>query len=339
MSGPDRTGGISGPGLAGLALGAVAAVALGTAKGVAVNDRRRTGRSKVDAQQMPQAPSDVSHRMLTTIDGAQIHVMTSGQPQRMAPSVVLLHGVTLSAEVWHRSMAELGRDHHVVALDWRGHGRSTAGSDGYGLPLLARDLATALEQLDVRDAVVVGHSMGGMALMHFCADHRSVLNERVCALLFLSTAVSDVGLAAVPSALRGALNGLIGRGPLARRASWTLPGDLGYTMVRVTFGERPDPAWVEEARHIVSEMDPNATAASFVPLLSHDARASFDGLMIPVLVVVGTKDRLTPPAQARRLASLIKGARLVVLDGPGHMIMLERQTEFARLVRSLSRPV
>ncbi len=337
MSNGTYNEGVGPIGVAGLVLGAVTAVALGAAKGVAVNDRRRTGLSKSEATRFPSEPLGTHHRTLRMIDGAQIHVMSCGRPKGESQTVVLLHGVTLSSRVWHRSMADLGVDHHVVALDWRGHGLSTAGADGFGLQVLARDLASVLDQLELHDAVVVGHSMGGMALMRFCADHRATLNSRVRALMFLSTAAGEVGLAAVPAVVRGGVNGLLAHRPLAKRASWTLPGDAGYAMVRVTFGEQPDPSWVEETRDIVGEMDPDATAASFVPLLAHDASHAFVDLTVPVTVVVGTKDRLTPPKQARRIASLIPQARLVVMDGPGHMVMLERQAEFTALVRQLSR--
>ncbi len=336
MSDGQNNEGLGAFGIAGLVIGAATAIALGTAKGVAVNDRRRTGRSKSEATEFPIEPTGTQHRTLRMIDGAQIHVMSCGRPPVESPTVVLLHGVTLSSRVWHRSMADLGRDHHVVALDWRGHGRSTAGTEGFGLELLARDLASVLDQLDIRKAVIVGHSMGGMALMRFCADHRPTLNDRIRALIFLSTAAGEVGLATVPAFVRGAARGLLAQRPLAKRASWTLPGDAGYSMVRVTFGERPDPSWVEETRDIVGEMDSEATAASFVPLLAHDASTAFIDLTVPVTVVVGTKDRLTPPSQARRIASLVPHARLVVLDGPGHMVMLERQAEFTALVRSLT---
>jgi pimeloyl-ACP methyl ester carboxylesterase len=340
VSETQPNGGLGVPSIVGLVLGAAAAAALGAAKGVAVNDRRRSGRSKSESQALPPEPHGTQHRTLRMTDGAQIHVMTCGLPpsqvRRGTPTVVLLHGVTLSGRVWHRSMAELGRDHNVVVPDWRGHGRSIAGSDGFGLDLLASDLASILEQLDLRDCVIVGHSMGGMALMHLCGNHRSVLDARVRALMFLSTAAGEVGVATLPAAVRGAVRGVLSQRPLARRASWTLPGDAGYAMVRVTFGERPDPVWVEEARDIVGEMDPEATAASFVPLLSHNATSALAGLTLPVMVVVGTKDRLTPPAQARRIVALVPNARLVVLDGPGHMVMLERQAEFVSLVRSLT---
>jgi pimeloyl-ACP methyl ester carboxylesterase len=327
-------------GIAGAALAVVSATALGVAKGIAMNDRRRDGRSKkqllLDAGDTDI--TDADHHQLTMADGANIHVVSRGSGRTKSaqdPVLVLLHGVTLSSKIWKYTFDALGHDFHVVAPDWRGHGRSVAGSDGFGLEQLASDLSEILTQLDLRQCVIVGHSMGGMALMQFCGLHQAVLDERVKALMFLSTAAGDIGMATVPAALRGGVRSILGATPIARRASWTLPGDLGYTMVRATFGERPDPEWVEETRAIVAEMDSDATAASFVPLLSHDATNVLPQLQLPVMVVVGTEDRLTPPSQAKRIASLVPGAELVTLDGPGHMIMMERQTRLHQLLRQL----
>jgi non-heme chloroperoxidase len=325
-------------GVGGAVLGGLAAGVLAIAKGIAMNDRRRSGTTKQQALSAVgwADPSDAQHRQLTMRDGSSIHVVERTGSKNEA-TIVLLHGVTLSARVWHQALDDLGNDFRTIALDWRGHGRSVAGADGYGLGLLAGDLAEVLQQLDVHDCVIVGHSMGGMALMQFCGLHPSVLQQRVKALMFLSTASNDVGVASVPAFVRSTVRRIAGIEALAKRASWTAPGDVGYSMVRVTFGEKPDPKWVEQTRDIVADMDPAATAASVVPLLGHDATATLKQLTLPVMVVVGTDDRMTPPKQSRRTADLIPGAKLVVMDGPGHMLMLERQAEFHQLVRELAR--
>ncbi len=77
----------------------------------------------------------------------------------------------------------------------RGHGLSNPGTEGIGRLRAADDLATLLEQLDLRDAIVMGHSMGGMILGEFCRHHHDVLDERVAGLVFMSTAVSELAAA------------------------------------------------------------------------------------------------------------------------------------------------
>ena len=64
--------------------------------------------------------------------------------------------------MWAPQFHQLTDRYRVIAVDLRGHGESAVGSDGLGISRLADDLATLLTALDLRDAVVVGHSMGGM---------------------------------------------------------------------------------------------------------------------------------------------------------------------------------
>jgi pimeloyl-ACP methyl ester carboxylesterase len=322
--------------ITGALLTAAAAAGLATAKGVAVTDRRRTGITRRQALVAAGLtdPSDARQHTLVLADGTSLHVVERG-PVDGTP-LVLLHGVTLSTRIWHRTFDDLGDRFRVIALDWRGHGTSTVGRQGYGLPVLADDLAEVLDRLDLRGALVVGHSMGGMALMQFCGDHRDVLDERVAGLVFLSTASCNVAGGSLPGFVRSMVEHVIRLPGVAGRSSWTAPGDLGYAMVRFTFGERPSPTWVEQIRHITSHTDPESAAQSVVALLSHDAREMLPHVTTPSVVVAGTKDRLTPPSAARLTASLLPDAELVILPGAGHLVMLERQEAFQKLLVQLA---
>lgn len=101
--------------------------------------------------------------------------------------LVLLHGITLRADVWAPQFHQLADRYRVIAVDLRGHGTSKAGTAGYGIGRLADDLAALLIGLDLHHAVVVGRSMGGMTVMQFCGAHPDVLAERVDGLVFVAT--------------------------------------------------------------------------------------------------------------------------------------------------------
>ena len=94
-------------------------------------------------------------------DGGRIEVFESGH----GPAIVLLHGMGLSADIWARQFPTLSEGHRVIAWNQRGCGASTAGTEGYGLDRLVDDLMAVLEALDVRDAVLVGHSVAGMVVV------------------------------------------------------------------------------------------------------------------------------------------------------------------------------
>jgi pimeloyl-ACP methyl ester carboxylesterase len=321
-----------------LAMGAGLATAAGAAA-VAVSSRSAAKhRSLVDDRAGDAAAFDldalgVTRHTIATHDGGELLVVEKGPTD--ARPLVLLHGITLQARIWGYQLRDLSDRYRVVAVDLRGHGASRPGREGYGLPLLARDLRTVLEALDLRRAIVVGHSMGGMTLMQFCADHPDVLDERVAGCVFLATAPVVPLPPLVQAALRRLQPSLhrLGRRPTWERiAGAPRPGDLDYNLARRVFGRRASPLHVELTSRLVSEMAPSAIMPTGLGLVAHDAEAALARTHTPSLVIGGELDRLLPPALSRRIADSLPDARLHILDGAGHQLMLERPQEVAALL-------
>ena len=271
-------------------------------------------------------PADVVHHHVPTPDGGVIHAIEKG----VGRPLVLLHGVTLRADVWAPQFQELTDRYRVIAVDLRGHGQSRAGSDGYGIPKLATDLATVLEALDLTEAIVVGHSMGGMTLMQFCGDHADVLARRVAGLVFLATRAHQV----LPPYVDRAARLLVAQGQGRLDAGRDLPGRgaVDDRVVRLAFGDRPSHRAVEIVGEMGTSMAPEALMGSFSGLIDHDARQALRATHTPSLVVVGTRDLLTPVPAARHLARLLPDSDFVVLRRAGHQLMQERPIELAALL-------
>ena len=105
---------------------------------------------------------------ITTNDGTQIYYKDwgTGQP------IVFSHGWPLSADDWDTQMMFfLNHGYRVIAHDRRGHGRSSQTDGGHDMDHYADDLAALTEQLDLRDAIHVGHSTGGGEVVHYLARH------------------------------------------------------------------------------------------------------------------------------------------------------------------------
>lgn len=242
---------------------------------------------------------------------------------------MLCHGVTLSARTWVKQLERLPElGFTVLAIDSRGHGDSRAGESGHSVANLALDLRTALEALDVRDAVLVGHSMGGIAVQALAAYHPEVVQQRVKGIVLLSTLARTI----FTDAKR--LQWLIERhghllpdfgGLMARR-------NLGLLLARIGFGRDPQPSHVELVRHMIESCDPETTRGSTRALLGLDLVPDISRIRVPTLVICGSADLITPPAESRRIAATIPGARLEMLDGGGHMLMLERTEEVDRMI-------
>lgn len=278
---------------------------------------------------------------IPTPDGGVIRGVEAGT----GPPIVLLHGITLRADVWHRQW-ELADEARVIALDLRGHGLSTPGADGASIEANADDLAQLLTELDLEAAVVAGHSMGGMVLGRFVADHldpdRSDYDPdvaaRVAGLGFISTAGrSPVGLAnGVLARLAPSVRSLATRFPKAAQRLSSIPdNDLGQILVRSTFGKRPDLRDVREAADAFEAIEIDRFLDAAPSILDHDVIDALTRCELPAEVIVGSRDPLTPVRESRRLAAALPHADLTVVPDAGHQLMLEAPDEVNEMLRTL----
>lgn len=286
-------------------------------------------------------PDDCRHQIVPTYDGGELHVVERGPLD--AQPLLLLHGVTLQAGIWQYQLQDLADRFRVIAVDLRGHGDSRAGRDGYGLTRVARDISTVLGRLDLRATIIVGHSMGGMALMRFCADDPAALDERVAGLVFLATttgfAAPILGNTVLRYVSRAAVRWGDKRGWRHVPAYRFPPNMLTFAMIRRTFGVRPSPTHIELVRRMLVDVPADCFLPAGFSLLDHDPRRELAETDTPSLVIVGTHDHVTPVRHARRLAHLLPRARLEVMVDCGHQVMLERRAELAELVTAFAREV
>jgi non-heme chloroperoxidase len=318
---------------AGIAAGAVAGAA-GLALGVPrVLAKRMRSRPDGDAHETLETPI-YENATIPSHDGGTIHVVSVGTG---AP-IVLSHGVTLSVRTWVRQLETLpAQGFHVVAFDHRGHGGSELGESGFSVDNLGDDIRSIVERLDLRDAVLVGHSMGGIAVQSFLLRYPDIAAERIKGVVLLSS------LARVPlSGPRGAgLRALVDRladlVPDSTRM-WASP-NVGFLLARVGFGRNPKPSHVELVRQMMLECAADTRRESPRSLLGLDLTARLPEVRIPTLVIGGTADVIAPPAESRRMAALIPGARLEMIGGGGHMLMLERTELIDRLITDFAREV
>src|SRR5205823_13141575 len=124
--------------------------------------------------------------------------------------------------------------------DGRRHGEPTGGTTGHSIENLAEDVRSVLEALDLREVVLVGHSMGGMAVQAFAVHHPDVARERVAGLVLMSTAARLVTSDA--RRVRGGLERVSGVVPNV--AAIMRQRNLGLLAARLGFGDSPDPSHV-----------------------------------------------------------------------------------------------
>jgi pimeloyl-ACP methyl ester carboxylesterase len=317
----------------------VAGITVGTAIGVAGTAYATQRALLRSLRRRPDADPDVLlplpagiERRFPSHDGGDLYTLTLGDERY--PPIVLMHGVTIDSRVWVKqahSLPEAGL--RTVLFDHRGHGQSVCGDTGHSVENLAADVRTMFESLDLRDAILVGHSMGAVAVQAFAIEHPEVAHDRVRGIVLLSALARTPVTTArwfrkLGDALAGRANLL---GSAMRRH------DLGTTLARVSFGHEPQPSHVELVREMLAECDGDTIRQAVASLIGLDLTADLPGIDLPTLVIGGTADVLTPPVESRRIAELIPGADLVMVPRAGHTVMLEQAELFDDLVLGFAR--
>ena len=277
-------------------------------------------------------------------DGVRLHVEISG-PADAPVTVVLLHGWCLDRRTWHHQVKALG-DVRVIAYDARGHGRSdTTRLSSATLVQLGDDLAEVIRtHAPAGPIVLAGHSMGGMTIMEYAETHVAEFAERVAGLVLVATtaeghAHTRYGLPAQLAALmrRGEM---LGAGVLARCGAWrphrALLPVLRPSVRWLLFGDRCADADLTLTMRTIGRASLRSIGG-FRPSIGAQMRLPTLAAMgdVPTTVIVGDRDRLTPPACAESIAGQLPDAEVTVLPGVGHMPMLESPAEITAALRDV----
>ena len=339
---------------AGLVGGLVGLAATGAAVGL-VGERYVVGRTRLrpdpDAGEafFDQAADRV--RRVVADDGLPLHVEEVGAPD--APlTVVFSHGYTQQLAVWHYQRKGLTSPGvRLVLWDQRSHGRSGRSAPEHEtIDQLGRDLRAVLDATAPRGPVVlVGHSMGGMTIMALADQRPELFGGRVVGVALVSTSsglLSDVtfGLPAALNTVSRRILPFLTKGVQRRPSVFEhgrrLGTDLAFVVARhLAFGSRDvSPALVEFVEKMTAECKVDVIAEFYATFSSHDKLAALDVLKaVETLVLVGSADVVTPESHSRAMAAALPDAQLVVVDGAGHMVALERPDVVNQQLRALLR--
>jgi 3-oxoadipate enol-lactonase len=233
------------------------------------------------------------------------------------PVLALLHAFPLDRRMWRRQCIELDGLARVIAFDLPGFGESPAGPNPASLDAWADIVEDVLDALVGDEPVVVaGLSMGGYVALRI-ADRRP---GRLAGLVLADTrAAADT--AEARAARDQAIFSVRRRGVEA----------LGHDLLPKLLSCEARPEIIERARSMMLDQRPEAVAAALTVMRDRpDSRPVLPRLNVPVLVMVGEEDTLTPPDEAEAMARAIPGAWLIRIPGAGHLANLEAPEAFNR---------
>lgn len=323
----------------GAAAAGVAAAGAATSAVVIADRRVQTVRRQARLDRFTPPEPDRAG-FLRTGDGVQLYYEEDG-PADAPLTVLLVHGFCQNHDdlLFQRRaiITEFGPKVRVVSFDLRSHGRSSRSDvDHATIDQLGDDLELVIRRV-VPDGplVLIGHSMGGMTVLAL-ADHQPrLVHDRVAGVGLISTATGKIawltlgipaGLAKVGDpALRLALRGVRHRSTLIERGRARLTDAAWMFVRRLAFGPDPDPSLVEFVTRMIGETPVDVVAEFFPSLASHDKLAALDALVdLPVEIICGDDDLVTPIAHSQAMADLLPKAELLLVPEAGHQVLMEK---------------
>jgi 3-oxoadipate enol-lactonase len=232
--------------------------------------------------------------------------------------VVLLHAFPLDHEMWAPQLGPISQaGYRVIALDLPEFGGTGPDNEGFTIDRGADMVSAFLDALEIRKAVVVGLSMGGYVAMSIARRHPSLLAGLVLA---------DTRAAPDMPHLRANRDKLIAaiqeKGAIAA-ADAMLP-NLFSEPTRAT-----NPALIERVRQIALRQTPSGLISGLRALRDRpDAAPEMESVSVPILVLVGEFDTVTPPLSAARIAGTVRRSELAHIPGAGHLSSLENPAAF-----------
>ncbi|MDQ2064847.1 3-oxoadipate enol-lactonase [Xinfangfangia sp. CPCC 101601] len=231
-----------------------------------------------------------------------------------APALVLIHGLGGDLRLWDGLVKHLPH-HRILRMDLRGHGQSDTPEPPYKMGTMIRDVERLIEHFGLKDAVVIGVSLGGMIAQGLAVKRLDLVRG-----LVLSNTAPRIGtvpqwqerIAAVETSGVGAI------------AEASFQRWLGRAW-------RDNPA-LPALRDTLLATNPKGWIGAASAISGTDFYETTATLRLPTLVIAGANDGSTPPDLMRETADLIPGARYQLMRRVGHLPMLEDPPAYADLL-------
>jgi pimeloyl-ACP methyl ester carboxylesterase len=308
-------------GLSSLRLAAVVALtALPIGHGFEVSVIGQAAQATVSA---PTPAAAFQDKFITTGEGQRIHYLDWGTPGKRP--FVMLHGINRSGHTFDHIAPLLQRDYHVIAMDLRGHGDSDWSSKAaYLAEDFARDLHALVEQLDLRDVVLTGNSMGGRVVQVYAGSHPERTGKVI---------VEDVGperpeavTRTLTQRIQGETDGWASEDDLLksmRRGQTRVPEETHRNWIRYETRKLPN-------GRIIWKYDPNVTQG----LGPVDLWTYIRKIKAPTLYMVGANSNLVPKDTQVQLKAALPNIEVVTIPDAGHYPHLDTPAVWLAVVKA-----
>ena len=259
---------------------------------------------------------------MKTKDG-RLSYFAAGNPS--LPPLVFLHGIGGAARAWRGQLDFFKHRYRTIAWDMPGYGGS-APLPTVSIAALADALLDFLQQVCAIKPILVGHSIGGMIVQQLLAKHPRIASAIVLAQTSpaFGKPDGDWQQAFIEARL----------GPLDRGETLAA---LAPSLVKDLVGDDPDIGGMELARDCMASVPEASYRATMMSMLGFDQRNVLKDIVVPTLLLSGSKDKNAPAPMMAKMATYILSARYFELEGVGHLANLEQPGVFNAALDSFLR--
>lgn len=245
-----------------------------------------------------------------TLNDVTIHYTLDGDPR--APVLLLSNSLGTSLAMWQPQIEQLSQHFYVLRYDTRGHGQSGVTPGPYSIAQLGGDVVALLDHLEIERAHLCGLSMGGITAMWLALHHPQRVNR-----LILSNTAAYIG---PPD------NWTVRAAAVRRDGIESIAGAVVSRWLTPEYA-RTHPNQVGELVAMLSATPAEGYAANCVAVRDNDLRREVAGIQAPTLIIAGSGDLPTPPADGKFLHAQIAHSQYIELDA-AHLSNQQQAAKF-----------
>lgn len=255
----------------------------------------------------------------TRVNGIELYYEEHGSGEPL----LLIEGLGYATWMWYRQVPELSRRYRVITFDNRGVGDSDKPDIPYSIEMMADDAAGLLRALGISRSHILGTSMGGYIAQALAVGHPGLVHT----LILACTSFGGPNAVPIPQETLAAM----------LRVEGLSPEEVLARAMSTAFSRQFMDEQREEVRRIVAWRLAKPTPRySWLHQFNAVAAANLEdqvrGIADPTLIITGDADRVVPAGNSALLAEAIPGARLRVIPGGEHLLFIEQDQEFNRIV-------
>ena len=246
-----------------------------------------------------------------------IAVNYSDEGEKGAPAVIFIHGFPFNRSMWNMQLKALKDSCRVISYDIRGHGTSEPGNEIFSIELFVKDLLALMDALKIKKAVLCGLSMGGYIALNAIENYP----ERFIALMLCDTTC----IADTPEVKEKRMNAIesIRKNGVEKYAEESIKNFFAPESITVKYNE------IDAIRGMIVKTSEQTLSKTLLALsVRKETCSKLSEIRVPVLIMVGKEDKITPPAAAQFMHEKIKGSSLHILEHAGHLSNMENPGEF-----------